>query len=53
MRAVERRVLLETLASRLPSNSISYLSKLRGLEKQGDGGTLLELDDGSKILAEV
>ncbi|XP_020268143.1 zeaxanthin epoxidase, chloroplastic [Asparagus officinalis] len=53
VRAVERRVLLETLASRLPSNSISYLSRLRGLKKQGDGGTLLELDDGSKILAEI
>lgn len=53
VRAVERRVLLETLASRLPSDSISYLSKLKGLENQGDGGTLLELEDGSKILAKI
>lgn len=50
---MERRVLLETLANRLPSDSVSYLSKLKGLRKHGDDGTLLELDDGSQILAKV
>lgn len=53
VRAVERRELLETLARQLPSDSILYLSKLKGLTKQGDGQTLLELDDGSQILAKI
>lgn len=53
VRAVERRVLLETLASRLPPNTISFSSRLKSIERQGSEGTLLELDDGSHLLAKV
>ncbi|XP_010919743.1 monooxygenase 2-like [Elaeis guineensis] len=53
VRAVERRVLLETLASRLPPNTISFSSRLKYIERQGSEGTLLELDDGSRVLAKL
>ncbi|XP_008798816.2 monooxygenase 2 [Phoenix dactylifera] len=53
VRAVERRVLLETLASRLPPNTISFSSRMKSIERQGSEGTLLELDDGSCILAKI
>lgn len=53
VRAVERRTLLETLAKRLPLDSISFSSKLSKIEKQDDGETLLELDNGSRISSKV
>ncbi|KAG1354381.1 monooxygenase 2 [Cocos nucifera] len=53
LRAVERRVLVETLASRLPPNTISFSSRLKSIERQGSEGTLLELDDGSRVLAKI
>ncbi|KAM0934241.1 putative FAD-binding domain, FAD/NAD(P)-binding domain superfamily [Dioscorea sansibarensis] len=53
VRAVERRLLLETLASRLPSGAISFSSRVRKIQKQGMDETLLELDDGNKILAKI
>ncbi|KAJ0961856.1 hypothetical protein J5N97_029684 [Dioscorea zingiberensis] len=53
VRAVERRLLLETLASRLPSNAISFSSRLKKIEKHGTDETLLELENGSKILAKI
>ncbi|XP_019705665.1 monooxygenase 2 [Elaeis guineensis] len=53
LRGVERRVLLETLASRLPPNTISFSSRLKSIERQGSEGTLLELDDGRRVLAEI
>lgn len=53
VRAVERRLLLETLASRLPAGAISFSSRVRKIEKQGMDETLLELDNGNKILAKV
>ncbi|XP_020095526.1 uncharacterized protein LOC109715112 isoform X2 [Ananas comosus] len=53
VRAVERRVLLETLAGKLPPNTISFSSRLRSIAWQGKDGTLLELDDGRQVLAKI
>uniref|UniRef100_A0A0E0LKV0 FAD-binding domain-containing protein n=1 Tax=Oryza punctata TaxID=4537 RepID=A0A0E0LKV0_ORYPU len=55
VRAVERRALLEALASRLPPGAISFSSKLRRVVgQQGpDGATELELEDGRRIVAKV
>ncbi|XP_020683265.1 monooxygenase 3-like [Dendrobium catenatum] len=53
VRAVERKLLLETLSSKLPLNSISYSSRVKAIKKQGSGETLLELDDGTQLLAKV
>ncbi|KAL6658018.1 hypothetical protein ACP70R_005798 [Stipagrostis hirtigluma subsp. patula] len=53
VRAVERRVLLETLASKLPAGTISFSSKLKSISEQGPDGTLLELEDGRQVLAKI
>ncbi|XP_027914320.1 monooxygenase 2 isoform X2 [Vigna unguiculata] len=53
VRAVERRVLLETLAGQLPKETIKFSSQLAKIEATSDGDTLLELVDGSKLLAKT
>ncbi|KAK4718776.1 hypothetical protein R3W88_017114 [Solanum pinnatisectum] len=53
VRAVERRVLLETLASRLPPDAISFSSKLANIERSENGEMLLELEDGICISAKI
>ncbi|XP_059299188.1 monooxygenase 2 [Lycium ferocissimum] len=53
VRAVERRVLLETLASKLPPDAISFSSKLANIERSENGETLLELEDGIRISAKI
>lgn len=53
VRAVERRVLLETLASKLPPGAISFSSKLKSIAGQGPEGTLLELEDGRRLRSKV
>ncbi|KAJ1391722.1 hypothetical protein SESBI_36382 [Sesbania bispinosa] len=53
VRAVERRVLLETLAGQLPHDTIQYSSRLARIEATPNGDTLLELMDGSKLLAKI
>ncbi|KAF0909055.1 hypothetical protein E2562_030809 [Oryza meyeriana var. granulata] len=54
VRAVERRALLEALASRLPPGAISFSSKLRRIARQGpDGATELEFEDGRRIISKV
>lgn len=53
VRAVERRVLLESLANQLPSNTVCFSSKLSKIEKCGTGETFLELVDGTQLLAKV
>ena len=50
---MERRILLETLADRLPPDAISFASKLAKIEKSGGGETLLEFMDGTRISAKV
>lgn len=50
---MERRVLLETLASQLPQDTIQYSSQLQKIDARPNGDTLLELVDGSKLLAKV
>ncbi|KAL3613167.1 hypothetical protein CASFOL_042985 [Castilleja foliolosa] len=49
VRAVERRILLETLANQLPSNAISFSSKLKDIETSDSGDTILRLVDDSQI----
>ncbi|KAM7491169.1 hypothetical protein LguiA_034090 [Lonicera macranthoides] len=53
VRAVERRILLETLAKQLPQNSIKFSSKLSKIERMEGGETLLELVDGTKLSAKI
>lgn len=53
VRAVERRVLLETLAAQLPPDTIQYSSRLANIEASPNGDTHLELVDGTKLLAQV
>ncbi|RWW23642.1 hypothetical protein BHE74_00042367 [Ensete ventricosum] len=50
---LERRVLLETLASRLPPNTVSFSSRLKSIRKEGNHGSLLELEDGGRIRAKL
>lgn len=54
LRVVERRVLLETLARKLPPDAISFSSKLSKIETSENGSnTLLQLQDGTRLSAEV
>ncbi|CAF2291382.1 unnamed protein product [Brassica rapa] len=53
VRAVERRLLLETLASQLPPETIKFSSKLKTIQSNANGDTQLELEDGSKLLAKI
>ncbi|KAI3933271.1 hypothetical protein MKW92_047049 [Papaver armeniacum] len=53
VRAVERGILLETLANQLPPNSIRFSSKLANIETAGTSETLLELADGTQLQAKV
>jgi hypothetical protein len=53
VRAVERRVLLETLASQLPPQTIRFSSKLESIQSNANGDTLLQLGDGTRLLAQV
>ncbi|CAN4097789.1 unnamed protein product [Withania somnifera] len=53
VRAVERRVLLGTLASKLPPDAISFSSKLSKIERSENAETLLELEDGIRISAKI
>lgn len=46
-------MLLETLASPLPPNTISFSSRLKSIRKDGSDGSLLELEDGDSIRAKV
>lgn len=53
MRAVERRILLETLANELPPGAVRFSSKLAKIEKTENGETLLQLVDGTQLYAKV
>ncbi|XP_074264751.1 monooxygenase 2-like [Silene latifolia] len=54
VRAVERRVLLQTLASELPSGSVQFSSKLAKIEEDNKTGeTKLELTNGAILSAEI
>ncbi|KAF3576727.1 hypothetical protein DY000_02035336 [Brassica cretica] len=53
VQAVERRVLLETLASQLPPETIKFSSKLKIIQSNANGDTQLELEDRSKLLAKI
>lgn len=46
-------MLLETLASRLPQEAIQFSSKLANIETGESGETLLELTNGTRLLAKV
>lgn len=53
VRAVERRILLETLANQLPPDAISFSSKLAKIERSESGETLLELMNGTRLSAKI
>lgn len=53
VRAVERRILLETLANQLPADAIRFSSRLATIARTETGETLLQLDDGTRLLAKV
>ncbi|KAL9691714.1 hypothetical protein QQ045_012140 [Rhodiola kirilowii] len=53
VRAVERRILLETLASKLPADAIRFSSKLANILKGEPGETLLDLEDGRQLTAKI
>ncbi|GAB4834998.1 hypothetical protein Ancab_033265 [Ancistrocladus abbreviatus] len=53
LRSVERKVLLQTLADQLPSNTIQFNSKLSKIEKAKTGETLLELVNGTRLSAKI
>ncbi|GAV61317.1 FAD_binding_3 domain-containing protein [Cephalotus follicularis] len=53
VRAVERKILLETLANRLPPESVHFSSKLSKIETCENGETLLQLVDGTRLLAKI
>ncbi|KAL6348926.1 hypothetical protein AAG906_033582 [Vitis piasezkii] len=53
VRAVERRILLETLANQLPTDSIHFSSKLAKIERIETGETLLELEDGTRLSGKI
>ncbi|KAH9622189.1 hypothetical protein KSS87_009576 [Heliosperma pusillum] len=54
VRAVERRVLLQTLASELPSGSVQFSSKLAEIEEDNNTGeTKLKLTNGAVLSAKI
>ncbi|KAL0312931.1 UNVERIFIED_CONTAM: Monooxygenase 2 [Sesamum radiatum] len=53
VRAVERRVLLETLAKQLPPDAISLCSKLKNIERSENDEIMLKLEDESQISAKI
>lgn len=50
---MERRILLETLANQLPADAIRFSSRLATIARTETGETLLQLDDGTRLLAKV
>ncbi|WCJ25800.1 FAD/NAD(P)-binding oxidoreductase family protein [Euphorbia peplus] len=53
VRAVERSVLLKTLANQLPPESIRFSSGLQNIETTENGETLLTFVNGTQILAKI
>ncbi|XP_021639125.2 monooxygenase 2 isoform X1 [Hevea brasiliensis] len=53
VRAVERRILLETLANQLPTEAVHFSSGLEKIETSENGETLLKLKDGNQLLAKI
>ncbi|PRQ18345.1 putative FAD-binding domain, FAD/NAD(P)-binding domain-containing protein [Rosa chinensis] len=53
VRAVERRILLETLANQLPQGAVRFSSKLAKIEKSEDGDTSLQLVDDTQLSAKI
>ncbi|KAJ6946972.1 hypothetical protein NC651_001617 [Populus alba x Populus x berolinensis] len=53
VRAVERKILLETLAIKLPSAAVQFSSGLARMERSENGKMLLELVDGTRLLAKI
>ncbi|KAG9454462.1 hypothetical protein H6P81_007366 [Aristolochia fimbriata] len=53
IRAVERRLLLETLANELPADSIRFSSKLKRIKRSETGDVSLELEDGTQLMSQI
>lgn len=50
---MERRTLLETLASQLPSGTIQFSSKLEAIQRTDQDEVKLELVDSKQLIAKV
>ena len=50
---MERRTLLETLASHLPAGTIQFSSKLEAIQRTHQNEVKLELVDGTQLIAKV
>ncbi|XP_068635500.1 monooxygenase 2-like isoform X2 [Aristolochia californica] len=53
VRAVERGLLLETLANELPADSIRFSSRLKTISRCETGDVLLELEDGTRLISQI
>ncbi|XP_058085532.1 monooxygenase 2 isoform X2 [Magnolia sinica] len=53
VRAVERRLLLESVANQLPADTICFSSRLADIRRTETGETLLVLDDGTRLLTKI
>ncbi|XP_040990775.1 monooxygenase 3 isoform X2 [Juglans microcarpa x Juglans regia] len=53
VRAVERRILLETLANQLPPGAVHFSSKLANIERTENGEIMLELVDGTRLFTKI
>ncbi|XP_038680315.1 monooxygenase 2-like isoform X2 [Tripterygium wilfordii] len=53
VRAVERRILLETLANELPPGAVQFSSKLEKIGRSENGDALLDFEDGRQLLATI
>ncbi|XP_018825188.1 monooxygenase 2 isoform X1 [Juglans regia] len=53
VRAVERRILLETLANQLPPGAVHFSSKLAKIERTENGEIMLELVDGTRLFTKI
>ncbi|GMY29930.1 monooxygenase 2 isoform X1 [Fagus crenata] len=53
VRAVERRILLETLANQLPQDAVQFSSKLANIERSENGEFLLKLVNGTRLYAKI
>ncbi|XP_048320216.2 monooxygenase 2 isoform X1 [Ziziphus jujuba] len=53
VRAVERRILLETLANQLPPDAVRFSSKLTNIGRSENGETVLGLVDGTQLYGKI
>ncbi|KAK1274215.1 hypothetical protein QJS04_geneDACA012518 [Acorus gramineus] len=53
VRAVERKLLLESFMDQLPPDTVRFSSRLAAIQRNGSNGVLLELEDGMMISSKI